>query len=134
MIGGTGSRPGGARAVAGGGGYREAGDPCELGVGGPGQFPLDVDQGQAAGLEAFDGDELEQVPWAVQGRPAAMGDRTVDQADGRVPADGPPVGNGPDPPAGLPGVAHRQGGVDPLRELVKRPTWFLHACHTDTVM
>ena len=103
------------------------GDPGELGVGGAGQLLLDGDQGQALGLEALDGDELEEVAGAVQGRPAAMGDRTVDQADGGVPADGPPVGNGPDPPAGLPGVAHRQGGVDPLRELVKRPTWFLHA-------
>jgi hypothetical protein len=102
------------------------GHPCELGVGGAGQLLLDGDQGQALGLEALDGDELEEMAEAVQGRPSAMGDRTVDQPDGRVPADGPPVGNGADPPAGLPSVVHRQGGVDPLRELVKRPAWFLH--------
>jgi hypothetical protein len=119
--------------VAGGGAGGEAGDPCELGVGGAGQLPLDVDQGQSPGLEALDGDELEQVPGAVQGRPAAMGDRTVDQADGRVPADGPPVGNGADPPARLPAVVHRQGGIDPLRELVKRPLLLVHAGYVDTV-
>jgi hypothetical protein len=56
-----------------------------------------------------------------------MGDRTVDQADGRVPADGPPVGHGPDPAAGLALVVDGQGVVDPLGELVKGPALFLHA-------
>jgi hypothetical protein len=97
------------------------GDPGELGVGGAGQLLLDGDQGQPLGLEALDGDELEQVPRPVQGRPAPVGERPVDQADGRVPADGPPVGHGPDPAAGLAAVADRQGGVDPLGELVKVP-------------
>jgi hypothetical protein len=102
------------------------GDPCQLSVGRAGQLLLDGDQGQALGLEALDGDELEEVAETVQGRPPAMGDRTVDQPDSRVPADGPPVRNGADPPAGWPWVVHRQGGIDPLRELVKRPAWFLH--------
>ena len=105
----------------------EAGDPGELAVGGAGQLLLDGHEGQPPGLEALDGDELEQVPRAVQGRPAAMGDRTVDQADGRVPADGPPVRDGADPAARLAVVVDGQRQVDPLGELVKGPAWFLHA-------
>jgi hypothetical protein len=98
-----------------------------LGVGGAGQLPLDDDQGQPLGLEALDGDELEQVPWAVQGRAAPMGDRTVDQADGRVPADYSPVRDGAHPATGLAVVVDGQCRVDPLGELVKSPARFLHA-------
>ena len=105
----------------------DAGDLGEPAVGGAGQLLLDGDQGQPPGLEALDGDELEQVPGAVQRRPAAVGDRTVDQADGRVPADGPPVRDGADPAAWLAVVVDGQRHVDPLGELVKGPAWLLHA-------
>jgi hypothetical protein len=98
-----------------------------LGVGGAGQLLLDGDQGQSPGLQALDGDELEQVPRTVEGRPAAMRDRTVDQPDGRVPADGPPVRDVPDPAARLAGVVDGQRRVHPLGELVKGPAWLLHA-------
>ena len=124
----------GRRLRRGPGALGEAGDPGELGVGGAGQLPLDGDQGQPLGLETLDGDELEQVPLAVQGGPAAMGDRTVDQADGRVPADGPPVRDGTHPAAGLAVVVDGQRHVDPLGELVKGPAWFLHVPYDDSVI
>jgi hypothetical protein len=52
---------------------------------------------------------------------------TVDQPDGGVPADRTPVGNHADPAARLAVVVDRQGGVDPLAQLVKRPWGFTHA-------
>ena len=115
-----------SRLARGRAGRREAGDPLELGVGGAGQLLLNGDQGEAPGLEALDGDELEEVARPVEGGAASVRERAVDQPDGRVPADGPPVRDVADASARLAVVVDGQRGVDPLGELVKRPAWFLH--------
>src|SRR5262249_46157635 len=63
---------------------RQLRQAAEGGVGQPDQLLLNLHQGHAAGLQALDGHELEQVPPAVQGRAAAHLGRAVEQAQRRV--------------------------------------------------
>ncbi|BCI87169.1 hypothetical protein NIIDMKKI_23750 [Mycobacterium kansasii] len=72
-------------------------------------------------LKAFDGDYLQQVPWAVD-RGASLLGRRVDEPGGRVPPHGSAVGQFPDPSVGrsrVRGIGQADG--DPSHQLVQRP-------------
>ena len=78
------------------------------------------------------GDQLEEVPRPVEGRATAHGTRSVDDADGRVPADDPAVGHLRDPPVGCANVAHGERFRNSSGQLIERPIT-CHARHHDTV-
>jgi hypothetical protein len=73
-------------------------------------------------LAALDRHDLEEVALPVESRAAAEPERAVDQADRRIPPDGPGVGHLTDPTVRR---AHVVGGErvrHSSRQLIQRPT------------
>ncbi|ACC41961.1 conserved hypothetical protein [Mycobacterium marinum M] len=97
------------------------GHPAQRFVGRSGQLGLNVGQRTALSLAAFDRNDLQQVPRAIQ-RGAPLHDRPVDEPGGRVPPHRASIGKLADPAVGRSRVGGiGQPGGNPSHQLVQRP-------------